>query len=189
MSTFAGLSLLTLLLYAALGGLIVLLLYLLIRVGHYTATEAGAAMLPIPLLIGFGSRLMGRVAERVGGRVLLVGGSATVAVGLALHARARQSAIDYWRDILPPTLIVAVGMGTCVAPLTTSVAASVDRDHVDAASGFNSALARIGGLIATALLGFVFATTGASGHLIASVQVAALVGAACAAMPSLWGCC
>lgn len=95
MSTFAGLSLLTLLLYAALGGLIVLLLYLLIRVGHYTATEAGAAMLPIPLLIGFGSRLMGRVAERVGGRVLLVGGSATVAVGLALHARARQSAIDY----------------------------------------------------------------------------------------------
>ncbi len=187
MSTFAGLSLLTLPLYAALGGLIVLLPYLPIRVGHYTATEAGAAMLPIPFLIGFGSRLMGRVAERVGGRVLLVGGSATVAVGLALHARVGQGAIDFWRDILPPTLIVAVGMATCVAPLTTSVIASVDRDHVGAALGIDSALARIGGLLATALLGFVFATTDASGHLIASVQVAALVGAGCAAIASLCG--
>ena len=180
-STFVGLSLLTLLLYAALGGLIVLLPYLLIRLGHYSGTEAGAAMLPIPLLIGFGSRWMGRVAAKVGGRLLLAGGSAIVAVGLALYARIGDGAIVYWRDVLPPTLVIAIGMAICVAPLTTSVIASVDRDHVGAASGFNSALARIGGLITTALLGFVFAATDAPGALVSRVHVAAWVGAGCAA--------
>ena len=180
-STFIGLSLLTLLLYAALGGLIVLLPYVLIRLGHYSAVQAGAAMLPIPLLIGAGSRAMGRVAARVGGRVLLMSGSAVVAVGLALYARIDGGAIDYWTDILPATLVVAIGMAVCVAPLTTSVIASVDRDHVGAASGFNSALARIGGLVTTAALGFVFATA-SDDALVTSVRTAAFAGAACAAV-------
>ncbi len=99
---FVGLSLLTFLLYAALGGLIVLLPFALIGLGHYSAVQAGAAMLPIPLLIGAGSRPMGRVAARVGGRPLLATGSAIVAVGLALYARIGREALDYWRDVLPP---------------------------------------------------------------------------------------
>ena len=184
-STFAGLSILTFLLYAALGGLIVLLPFVLIRVGHYSAAAAGAAMLPIPIVIGGASRAIGRFAERVGGRVLLTAGSAIVAAGLALYARIGGDAIDYWTDVLPPTMIVAIGMGFCVAPLTTSVMASVDADRVGAASGFNSALARIGGLIATALLGFVFASVDAAPSFVANVHVAAWVGAASAALAAV----
>jgi hypothetical protein len=56
----------------------------------------------------------------------------------------------------------------------------VDADHVGAASGFNSAVARIGGLIATALLGFVFVAQGSPEGLLASAHGAALVGAAAA---------
>ncbi len=177
-STFVGLSLLTLLLYAALGGLIVVLPYLLIRLGHYDGAQAGAAMLPIPLLIGFGSRWMGLIAARVGARVLLAAGSSIVAVGLALYARIDGGAIHYLRDILPPTLVVGIGMAICVAPLTTAVIASVDRDHVGAASGFNSALARIGGLVTTALLGFVFAASDASGAFVSTLRIAAFTGRA-----------
>jgi hypothetical protein len=184
-STFAGLSLLTFLLYAALGGLIVLLPFTLIRLGHYSAAQAGAAMLPIPALIGGASRMMGRVAEKLGGRLLLTTGSAIVAIGLAFYARLGGDAMNYWRDVLPPTLIVAVGMAICVAPLTTSVMASVDADHVGAASGFNSALARIGGLIATALLGFVFAVANDDAALVAHIHIAAWVGATSAALSSL----
>jgi hypothetical protein len=184
-STFAGLSILTFLLYAALGGLIVLLPFTLIRLGHYAAAEAGAAMLPIPLLIGGASRVMGRVAEKVGGRVLLASGSAIVAVGLAFYARLGTDAMDYWRDVLPPTLIVAVGMAIVVAPLTTTVMASVDADHVGAASGFNSALARIGGLIATALLGFVFAVANDDATLTAHLRWAAAIGALLAAVAAV----
>lgn len=184
-STFAGLSLLTFFLYAALGGLIVLLPYVLIRIGHYSGIEAGAAMLPIPLLIGVGSRMMGNIAARIGGRWLLSGGALIVTVGLALYARIDGAGIDYWRDILPPTLIVAIGMAISVAPLTTSVMGSVDADHVGAASGFNSALARIGGLIATALLGFVFAADTTGGILVSRVHVAAIIGAASCMLAAL----
>jgi hypothetical protein len=72
-------------------------------------------------------------------------------------------------------------MAICVAPLTTTVIGSVDADHVGAASGFNSAVARIGGLIATALLGFVFAAQGSRDALLSSAHAAAIVGAAAAA--------
>lgn len=184
-ASFIGLSLLTFFLYAALGGLIVLLPFLLIQLGHYSAIEAGAAMLPIPLLIGLGSRAMGGVAARMGGRLLLSGGSLVVAAGLALYVRINAGTIDYWRDILPSTLLIAVGMAVCVAPLTTSVMASVDADHVGAASGFNSALARIGGLLATALLGFVFAATGNDAELVTRVHYAAMAGAGCCVVAAI----
>jgi hypothetical protein len=104
-------------------------------------------------------------------------GSAIVAVGLALYARVSASEVRYWLDIFPPTVLVALGMGACVAPLTTSVMAAVDVDHVGVASGFNSAVARIAGLIATAALGFVFAEQGSEAAFVVGFRVAALVGA------------
>jgi MFS family permease len=178
--TFTGLSVATFLLYAALGGLIVLLPYTLIRLGHYSATAAGAAMLPVPLAIGLASRTMGRVVERVGARALLAVGSAIVAIGLAGYGGLGVHAMAYVADVLPATLLVAAGMALVVAPLTTAVMASVDADHVGTASGFNSALARIGGLIATALLGSVFAAAD-DDALAMRVHAAAHVGAAMAA--------
>jgi len=181
-STFVGVTLLTFLLYAALGGLIVLLPFVLISTEGYSAVQAGAAMLPVPILIGAGSRLMGRIATRIGSRLPMGLGSFIVAVGLALYLRVGVLDASYWREVLPATLVVALGMAVCVAPLTTTVMSSVSVDHVGAASGFNSAVARLGGLIATALLGFVFAAQGSPAALLASARVAALVGAGLAAL-------
>jgi EmrB/QacA subfamily drug resistance transporter len=179
--TFVGLTLLTFFLYGSLGGLIVLLPFLLIQMNHWSAVAAGAALLPIPLLIGIGSRSMGRLAARIGGRVPLSGGCLLVASGLALYARVGTAGVDYWLDIFPPTLMVGLGMGVCVAPLTTSVMASVSTDHVGVASGFNNATARIAGLVATALLGFVFARQNSASGFIAAFRTAAFVGAGSAA--------
>jgi len=180
--TFVGLTLLTFFLYGSLGGLLVLLPFVLIKIEHWLAIAAGAALLPVPILIGLGSRLMGRVAARYGERLPLTIGSGLVAIGLALYVRVGTSGIDYWLDIFPPTFLVALGMGACVAPLTTSVMSSVDADHVGVASGFNSAVARIAGLMATALLGFVFARQESPDAFIAGFRAAALVGAASAAL-------
>ena len=179
--TFVGLTLLTLFLYAGLGGLFVLLPFLLIQVGGYSAVAAGAAMLPLPAVIGLASPLMGRVTAHLGGRLPLAIGSVIVAVGLAMYLRVNANAIDYWADILPPTLLVAIGMGVSVAPLTSTVMSSVNADHVGVASGFNSAVARIGGLIATALLGFVFAQQHSTDAFVEGFRIAALTGAALAA--------
>jgi EmrB/QacA subfamily drug resistance transporter len=183
-AAFVGLSLFTFFLYAALGGLIVLLPFALIRIGGYSAVQAGMAVLPLPIVIALGSRLMGGIAAKLGGRLLLTAGAVVVAVGLALYARIEGGRIAYWRDILPPTLLVSIGMAICVAPLTTLVMAAVDADHVGAASGFNSAIARIGGLIATALLGFVFAAVD-EGALLQRIHVAAFVGVACAVVAAI----
>lgn len=181
---FVGLTLFTFLLYGALGGLLVLLPYLLIRVAHWPAVSAGAALLPVPLLIGVGSRVMGRLTAKLGGRLPLGIGSAIVAFGFALFTRVHAGAIDYWRDLLPATLALGIGMGICVAPLTTTVMASVDTDHIGAASGFNSAVARIAGLIATALLGLVFALQGGAAAFVHGFHAAALVGALAAGVAS-----
>ena len=178
---FVGLTLLTFFLYGSLGGLLVLLPFFLIQIEHWSAVAAGAALVPVPVLIAAGSRLMGRVAGRYGGRLPLGVGSGLVAIGLSLYSRMGAAAVNYWSDVLPPTLLVALGMGACVAPLTTSVMASVDARHVGIASGFNSAVARIAGLIATALLGFVFARQGSTENFVVGFRTAALIGAGSAA--------
>src|SRR5206468_2108194 len=69
--TFVGVSVLTFCLYAALSGLVVLLPYLLIRAGGWSAAAAGAALLPLSVAMGLGSRASGQLAERVGTRTLL----------------------------------------------------------------------------------------------------------------------
>jgi EmrB/QacA subfamily drug resistance transporter len=176
-SSFVGLSLLTFFLYGSLGGLFVLLPFLLIQMHHWSAFAAGAALLPIPLLIGIGSRRMGRVAARVGGRVPLSCGSLLVAIGLALFGRVGANTVNYWVDIFPATVLVAIGMAMSVAPLTTSVMASVNTDHVGIASGLNNATARIAGLVATALLGLVFSKQDSINAFAEAFRTAALLGA------------
>jgi EmrB/QacA subfamily drug resistance transporter len=172
--SFVGLTVLTFLLYAALGGLFVLLPYVLIEAGGYAATQAGAALLPLPLVIALASPAAGALAGKIGPRWLLAIGPLIVAAGFLLALRI-GSQNSYWLGVLPAMLVIAVGMAGAVAPLTTAVLMSVDDHHVGAASGLNSAVARSGGLVATALIGSVLAAVGPA--LVSAFGVAAVVGA------------
>ena len=160
-ASFIGLSLLTLLLYGALGALIVLLPYVLIRVSGYTATQAGSALVPVAVVLALASPMMGKVAGRIGARLPLTVGPLVVAGGFLLELRIGDKA-DYWSEVLPAILVISIGMSGAVAPLTNAVLGAVDARHTGSASGFNSALARAGGLIGTALLGGVLGATGAT---------------------------
>ena len=157
---FVALTLLTLFLYAALGELFVLLPFVLIRAASYSAIEAGAALLPLPVTLGLVSPLAGSLAERIGARVLLGLGPLVVAAGFMLALRIGPTA-PYWTRVLPAVLLIALGLSVAVAPLTTAILNAVDARHEGAASGINSAVAETGGLIATALLGVVLAGQGA----------------------------
>jgi predicted MFS family arabinose efflux permease len=174
---FVGLTGYTFLLYGALGGLILLLPFVLIM-GGYSPVQAGFALLPFSFGIGLGSRAMGRLTERIGPRWPLTIGPLVVAGGFALMLRVDPQA-RYWTSVLPGIAAIALGMAMAVAPLTTAVLSSVDDEHTGTASGFNSAIARTGGLIATASCGAVIAASGAA--LIGAFHVAALAGAALAA--------
>ncbi|UZK67098.1 MFS transporter [Sphingomonas sp. M1-B02] len=176
---FAGLTLLTFLLYGALGGVLLLLPYVLIEAGGYTALQAGLALLPLPIGIGLASRLMGSLTTRLGPHLPLSIGPLIVAAGFAALLLVETSA-DYWTSVFPGVTIIALGMSCVAAPLTTAVLASVDDRHSGTASGFNSAIARTGGLIATAVAGAVIASAGSA--LIAAFHAAALVGGAMAAL-------
>lgn len=179
---FVGLTLLTLLLYGALGGLLVLLPYLLIVGGGYSPTQAGFALLPFSIVIGTASRFAGRLSERIGPRWPLTIGPIVTGVGFALMATVDPAA-RYWSNVLPGLVVIALGMAGAVAPLTTAVLSSVDDRHTGTASGFNSAIARTGGLIATALAGAVVAASVV--QLTTAFHTAALLAAFSAVMAGI----
>jgi EmrB/QacA subfamily drug resistance transporter len=179
---FVGLTIFTFLLYGALGELFVLIPYLLIRAAGYSATAAGAALLPLPLMLTVTSPIAGALAGRIGPRLPLTIGPLVVAAGFLLSLRINISA-NYWADVLPMIVVIALGMSAAVAPLTTAVLTAVDARHTGSASGLNSAVARTGGLVATALLGSVLAATGH--QLLSAFHAAMMVGAAACAAASL----
>lgn len=159
---FVGLTWLTLLLYGALGGVMVLIPYVLIESHGYSATAAGAALLPLPVILALASSAMGRLAGRVGARLPLIIGPMVTALGCALAVRVggesgADGAGSYWTTVFPALLLISLGMAVAVAPLTTAVLSCVPASKNGVASGFNSAIARTGSLAATALLGGVLA--------------------------------
>ena len=178
-----ALNLMTFLLYGALGGYLVLLPYVLITAGGYRATAAGAALLPFPVVMALGGPVMGWLAGRFGSRPLLTAGSLLAGAGFALALRV-QAHSAYIAAVLPSVLLVALGLSCAAAPLTTAVLSSVDERHQGAASGLNSAVARAGGLAATALLGGVLAASGE--RLIGAFHLAAMAGAALAVLAAVF---
>jgi EmrB/QacA subfamily drug resistance transporter len=158
-SCFVGLNLLTFLLYGAFGAAMLLVPYVLIEAVGYSPIQAGLALLPLPILISVGSPIMGQLAMRIGPRLPLAIGPLVVGAGMLLGLRIGTDS-PYWSVVMPAIAVMALGMAIAVAPLTSSVLGSVDQKHTGTASGFNSAVARIGGLIATALLGVVLSRQG-----------------------------
>ncbi|MEZ5652940.1 MAG: MFS transporter [Burkholderiaceae bacterium] len=182
--SFSGLSLLTFFLYMALGGLLVLLPYVLIRELDYGATQAGAAILPFPLILGLLSRTVGgSLAGLIGTRRILALGSVAVACGFFLFTRVPAGDVSYWRHILPGLVVLALGMAASVAPLTSAVLASAGDRYTGVASGINNAISRIGGLVATALLGVVL--IGSADKLADGFSAAAWAGVALAGASAL----
>jgi predicted MFS family arabinose efflux permease len=151
---FSGSNALTLLLYFALGGALYFLPFGLIRLGGYSATQAGAALLPFALIMGFGASLTGALSDHFGPRLSLTAGPIIAACGLTLLAFADLKG-SYWFSVFPAICVLAAGMTITVPPLTSTVMASVGDAHAGVASGVNNAVARVAGLLAVAALGAV----------------------------------
>lgn len=183
--SFSAITVLTFLLYAALSGVLLLLPYLLISTG-WRATAAGAAILPLPLIMGAGSRASGALAERIGARWMLTIGPIIVGLGFATMRVIPGEAIAFVPHILPSMLLIGLGMTIAVAPLTNAVMAAVDHRHTGAASGVNNATARIGGMVAVTLIGLVL-TGGGKGVSIGAFHIAVLGAAGIAVVAGIAG--
>jgi len=155
---FSGANALTVLLYAALGGAFFLLPLVLIQVHGYSATAAGAALLPFAAILGLGSRGAGRWMHRWGPRVPLVIGPIVAAAGFAVLGLGGHHP-NYLAGFLPGVVFVSVGMTITIAPLTTTVFDSAPDAMSGIASGINNAAARAGSLLAIHAVGLVHPAT------------------------------
>ncbi len=179
---FSAANLVTFAVYAALGGFFFLMVaFLQISMG-YSPIEAGAATLPVTAMMLFFSARAGALAQQIGPKIPLTVGPLVIAAGFLLMTQISPGD-SYLTSVLPPILVFAAGLTLVVAPVTATVLAAADARHAGIASGINNAVARVGSLLAVALLPLIAGLTGDSfydptsmtdGFRIAMVACAAL---------------
>lgn len=167
---FVGLNLATLMVYASLSIMFLLLPFELVDRRGLSATDAGLVFLPFTLGVGFLSRSFGSLADIVGARAPLIAGPVAAAVAYAWMAFARDASLAI--GVISPMLLLGLAFAAIAAPITASVLSSVEQADEGLASGINNAVSRVAQLAGVAMAAGI--ATWVSGYQVGLV-IAAVV--------------
>ena len=158
---FSGTNVVTLIVYAVLGGMFFLLPIELQQVAHYSPLTAGAAVLPVTVIMLLLSARSGRIASRIGPRLQMSMGPFIVAAGVVMYTRIDASG-NYLTQVLPAVIVFGLGLAVTVAPLTATAMSSAPGNRAGLASAVNNTVARSGSLLMVAILPPLAGITGAA---------------------------
>jgi EmrB/QacA subfamily drug resistance transporter len=150
-AAFTAANLVTFVVYAALGGVFFLVVVNLQVVARFSPLSAGTALLPVTVLMLLLSARSGALAGRIGARLPMTVGPLVCAVALLGLSRVDRHA-SYLTTVLPPVIVLGLGLSLTVAPLTSTALAAAEDRYAGVASGVNNAVARAAGLLAVAVL-------------------------------------
>lgn len=180
---FTAVNLVTVFVYGALTlGSLTVVLYAQ-EIGGYSATAAGLATLPIPVMSFILARRVGRIAARTGPRMFLIAGPVLSGLGMAL-VRLKDNGFHATTDLLPGMVVLALGLVLTVTPLTSMALASVPTEHSGLASAVNNAAARLAALVSVGSMGMITVGSTAAGfaNLLKVSAALFVLGSLCAAV-------
>ena len=128
------------------------------NVRGYSPLQAGVRFLPSTVMIMFIAPLAGRLADRVGPRVLITFG--LLAVSGALFWQSFLKVDSGYGFLLPGFVLMGIGMGFVMSPMSTAAMNAVDAAKAGVASGTLSMSRMVGGTFGVAVLGALVASLG-----------------------------
>jgi MFS family permease len=158
---FAATNAVTFVVYAALSGATFLLPLELQVVSGYSPLGSGLALLPLTVIMLALSARSGQLASRIGPRLQMSVGPVVTGAGFGLLVLATHGS-SYLAYVLPAVAVFGLGMTITVAPLTATAMSSAPAEHSGLASAVNNDVARLGGLLAIAILPALAGITGAA---------------------------
>ena len=154
--TFAGANTVMMLVGLAMFGVFLFVTLFMQNVLQYSPTQAGAAFLPMTILIVLLAPIAGKLSDRIGSRWLVSTGMALVSLSLLLDTRF-DAGSNFW-DLLPPLLIGGAGMGLAMTPTTAAAMGSVPVDKAGVGSAVLNSMRQVGGSLGIAILGAIVAS-------------------------------
>jgi EmrB/QacA subfamily drug resistance transporter len=163
----AAANVVTFLLYAAIGGFL-LFVPLYLQFLGYSPFESGLALTPLSLVLAVLAPRFGGLAGRLGPRRFLVGGPVLIGIGICLLLLVGSRGA-VWAAGVAGLACFALGLAMFVAPITATAIGSAPMELAGVASGVNQTVARVGGLVAVAMIGLIVTvvfdrSSAAAGH-------------------------
>jgi EmrB/QacA subfamily drug resistance transporter len=124
----------------------------------YSPLETGVRFLPSTLLVMVAGPISGKLSDRIGPRWLMTGGLLLIAASMAWQSRVDTN--TSYGYLLPAFMVMGLGIGLVMSPMSAAAMNAVDRTKAGVASGTLSMSRMVGGTFGVAALGALVATVG-----------------------------